>query len=279
MSLLDVRDVRYSYGEKEILKGVTFDTEENSVVSILGPNGVGKTTLLKCICDIIKPSSGNVTIGGQDVSGMKKRELAKHIAYVPQYVDRTNVRVFDSVLIGRRPYIEWGTSERDLEITWSALESLKIEDLASRYVEEISGGEYQKVQIARAIVQEPELLILDEPTNNLDISNQHITMHTIINAVRSKGMCTLMTMHDINLAVHYSDKFIFVKDGKVISQGGTEIITEELIEEVYGVRSDVIHHKGKPFVIPHPLPSDMMHIHHQHGGLMHSHDIEEEHHH
>lgn len=274
--LLTVENIRCSYDEKEILKGVTFDAEENSVVSILGPNGVGKTTLLKCICNIIKPSSGNVTISGYDVKGLRMRELAKHIAYVPQYVERSNIRVFDSVLIGRRPYIEWSTTKNDLELTWSALESLKIGDLASRFVDEISGGEYQKVQIARAIVQEPELLILDEPTNNLDISNQHITMHTIINAVRSRGMCTLMTMHDINLAVHYSDKFIFVKDGTVISQGGPEIITEELIEEVYGVRSDVIIHKGKPFVIPHPLPVDMMHIHHQHGGEMHSHDVSDE---
>lgn len=274
--LLTVENIRCSYDEKEILKGVTFDAEENSVVSILGPNGVGKTTLLKCICNIIKPSSGNVTINGYDVKELCMRELAKHIAYVPQYVERSNIRVFDSVLIGRRPYIEWSTTKNDLELTWSALESLKIGDLASRFVDEISGGEYQKVQIARAIVQEPELLILDEPTNNLDISNQHITMHTIINAVRSRGMCTLMTMHDINLAVHYSDKFIFVKDGAVISQGGPEIITEELIEEVYGVRSDVIIHKGKPFVIPHPLPVDMMHIHHQHGGEMHSHDVSDE---
>ena len=123
-------------------------------------------------------------------------------------------------------------------------------DLALRYCDEISGGEFQKAQIARALVQEPSVLILDEPTNNLDIANQHKTMHMIMDAVRMRSMCTIMTMHVINLAVHYSDRFLFMKDGLVAAYGGLEVITEDLIRDVYGIDAEIVDHKGVPLVVP-----------------------------
>jgi iron complex transport system ATP-binding protein len=252
-SMLDVSSVEFSYGERKIIDDISFQAEGNRIISILGPNGVGKTTLIKCLCNFLKPQNGKVTIDGQDISLLPSRELAKYIGYVPQRVSTNRSTVFDSALIGRRPYIEWSTTKRDLEITWNVLDALGIADLSLRYIDEISGGELQKVQIARAIIQEPEVLILDEPTNNLDIANQHITMNTIIDAVRSRGMCTIMTMHDINLAVHYSDDLMFLKNGKIYAYGSNEIINEDLIREVYGIESDVIMHKGIPFVIPHTM--------------------------
>jgi len=249
---LNIDHVSFSYGSNPILNDISFATEENQITSILGPNGVGKTTLLKCICGILKPSSGNVFVGGHDVNTMNNRDIAKNIAYVPQKAQTPHTTVFDSVLIGRRPHIDWVIAESDLRITWDAMKILGLEDFSLRYVDEISGGEFQKVQIARAVVQEPRVLILDEPTNNLDIANQHTTMRTVINAVRSKGVCTIMTMHDINLAVQYSDKMLFIKDGKVRAYGDKEIVDEQLIRDVYGIETDVIGHKGTPFVIPHP---------------------------
>lgn len=257
--ILDVRDLGFRYGDKEVLHGISFSADRGSVVSILGPNGVGKTTLLKCMCSLHRPSSGDVFVGGESVSSMTSRERAKHIAYVPQSAIPGAISVFDTVLIGRRPYIQWGATRRDLDITWSAMESMRIDHLSERHTDRISGGEFQKTQISRAVVQEPEILIMDEPTNNLDISNQHVTMHTVIDAVRRRGMCTVMTMHDINLAVHYSDQFIFIKDGTVAASGGPEIITEDLIQRVYGIRADVIHHKDRPFVIPQPDRDVLMH--------------------
>jgi iron complex transport system ATP-binding protein len=254
--MLEVSGIEFSYDERRIIEDVSFQAKGNRIVSILGPNGVGKTTLLKCICNFLKPQKGKITIDGNDVSQLSSRDLAKYIGYVPQRVSTTKSTVFDSALIGRRPYIEWSTTKRDLEITWNALDALGVSDLSLRYVDEISGGELQKVQIARAIVQEPEVLVLDEPTNNLDIANQHIMMRTIIGAVRSRGMCTIMTMHDINLAVHYSNDLMFIKDGKVHAYGGREIVTEDLIREVYGIEADVIVHKGVPFVIPHAMDLD-----------------------
>ncbi len=269
--MLEVKDLKFSYGDRKVLDGVSFKAPENSVISILGPNGVGKTTMLKCVCGFLKSDEGTVTIDDVDVSSLNGRELAKYIGYVPQKTSVARSTVFDSVLIGRRPYIEWNATKDDMQKTWNMLKTLGLDHLALRYIDEISGGELQKVQIARAIVQEPKILILDEPTNNLDISNQHMTMHTVINTVRARGMCTIMTMHDINLAVHYSDKLLFVKDGKVAAYGGPEIITEQLIKNVYGMDADVIEHKGIPFVIPHSIPGMPNYHHHHH------HDGEEEH--
>lgn len=274
--LLDVKDLNFSYNDKQVLYDVNFSAERGSIVSILGPNGVGKTTLLKCLCNLHKPSSGSIEIDGENVLAMRPREIAKHIAYVPQSALPGEVSVFDTVLIGRRPYIDWIATNNDLDIAWNAMKSLKIDHLSLKHTNRLSGGEFQKVQMARALVQEPEILILDEPTNSLDISNQHVTMHSIIDAVHSRDTCTIMTMHDINLAIHYSDTFIFVKNGSIVSCGGLETITKEIIEKVYGMNVDVIHHKEKPFVIPQSLPEPLMHIHHTHNGSTHSHKINPE---
>ena len=271
---LSVKDLSFSYGGRKVLDRISFDVEDNSIVSILGPNGVGKTTLLRCLCNLHRPQEGSILVDGTDVLTLSGRELAKHIGYVPQSTKPVRTTVFDTALIGRRPYMEWGVTKRDMEITESVLDALGLTGLSMRYADEISGGEYQKVQIARAMVQEPEILILVEPTNNLDIANQHVTMHAILNAVSSRGMCTIMTMHDINLAVHYSDRFLFIKDGRVWAYGGPEIITEELVHDVYGIDSDVITHKGMPFVIPHTFPRELAHYHHTHDGTTHSHEVE-----
>ena len=269
--MLSVRDLMFSYGETPILNGVSFDAEPNTIISILGPNGTGKTTLLKCLCNLHRPQEGSITIDGKEVLEMPNREIAKHIGFVPQSTPPSRNTVFDTALIGRKPHMDWGMTKRDYEITWEILKALKLDHLALRKSNEISGGEFQKVQIARAIIQEPDVLILDEPSNNLDISNQHRTMHTIMDFVRSRGMCTIMTMHDINLAVHYSDKLLFLKDGKVAAYGGMEIVTEDLIEQVYGIESEIIYHRGVPLVVPR-FSSKYVHDH-DHDGHHHEHDI------
>ncbi len=266
--MIDVKDLRFAYSRgPEILRGVSFHSEENRVISILGPNGTGKTTFLKCICGIHRPTSGEVTVDGVGISKLRGRDLARKIGYVPQTTPVSRMSVFDAVLVGRKPYIDWSATQSDLDKVSEVLEALGMGDLALKYLDEISGGEFQKVQIARAIVQEPSVLILDEPTNNLDIANQHRTMHMIIDAVRSRGMCTIMTMHDINLAVHYSDLFLFFKDGKVAAYGGLEVITEELIKEVYKIDVEIIDHRGVPMIVPKNSARYHLESHH------HPHDI------
>lgn len=248
--MLDVRKLNFSYGERRILKDISFKAESNTVVSILGSNGAGKTTMLKCINKLLKPDSGEVYVDDVNVLELENKDLARSIGFVPQSVPVSRMTVFDSVLIGRKPHFELTASKKDIAITGDVIDALGLSKLSLRYLNEISGGEFQKVQIARAIVQEPKVLILDEPTNNLDITNQHITMHMVEDAVRARGMCTIMTMHDINLAIHYSDKFLFLSGGEVAAYGGMDIIDEELIRKVYGIDADVIRHRGVPFIVP-----------------------------
>lgn len=273
--MIQVKDLRFSYGREEVLKGIDFESESNTIISILGPNGTGKTTFLKCICGVHKPSSGSIKVDDVDIANINGRELAKKIGFVPQSVPVSRMTVFDSILIGRKPYIEWSASKSDLDMVSGIIDALGMSRLSLKYLDEISGGELQKVQIARAMVQEPSVLVLDEPTNNLDISNQHMTMHMIMDVVRSRGMCTIMTMHDINLAVHYSDKFLFLKDGKVWAYGGVEVITEELIRDVYNIDAEIIYHRDVPFVVPRnsfKYSEVLNHTHPRHADFHLSHD-------
>lgn len=248
--ILSVEDLKFSYGSTPILNGIDFHVDEGEVLSILGSNGAGKTTLLKSLCNIHKPKEGRIVVDGKDVLSLNGKELAKNIGFVPQSVPTSRMTVFDSILIGRKPYIEMSATEHDIDITSEVIDAMGLSHLSLRYLTQISGGEFQKVQIARALVQEPKVLILDEPSNNLDISNQHTTMHMVESAVRSRNMCTIMTMHDINLAIHYSDRFLFIVDGKVAAFGDIDIIDEALIKKVYGIDAEVIHHRGVPFVVP-----------------------------
>jgi len=247
---LRIESIHFSYGSQPVLGDISFEAEQNQIIAVLGANGAGKTTLLKCLCNILRPQRGRIMLGKKDVLGLSGRELAKLIGYVPQSVPPSRMTVFDGVLIGRKPHIELAVSKTDVAITSSVIDLMGLAPLALRYLNQISGGEFQKVQIARAIAQESQVLILDEPSNNLDIANQHKTMHLVESVVRSRGVCTIMTMHDINLAIHYSDRFIFLCDGQVAACGGLEVITEELIEKVYGIESEIVDHRGVPFVVP-----------------------------
>lgn len=250
--MIEVNDVRFSYSKKgpEVLHGVSFRSEENSVISILGPNGTGKSTFLKCMIGQNRPDSGSITVDGTDITKIGRRDLAKTIAYVPQSTPMSRMSVFDTVLIGRKPYIDFSATDEDLDKVSAVIDELGLSHISLKYLDEISGGEFQKTQIARALVQEPSILVLDEPANNLDIANQHLTMRVISDAVRKRGMCAIMIMHDINLALHYSDKFLFLKDGNVEAYGGPEVITPELIERIYDFKADVTEYRGLPLVVP-----------------------------
>lgn len=248
-----IEELHFSYGDRKILEDIHLDLDDRCMVSILGPNGVGKTTLLKCVCRMHEPECGNVRINNKNVFDFRPRELSKLVSYVPQRSRPSNMTVFDAVMIGRKPHIDWSISEYDIDVVWKILNLLKMEHLSLKYLDNISGGELQKIQIARAIAQNTDIMILDEPTNNLDISNQQEILHLIGQLVEKRGMCAVMTMHDINLALAYSDKYVFVKEGRVIGYGGDEIVTEEIIRETYNVNTNILEHEGRKIVVPEAI--------------------------
>jgi len=248
---LKVRDVEFAYkNSKAVLEDIQMNVEANEVLTILGPNGVGKTTLLKCINGLLKVRNGTIMIDGEALRSMNRVEVAKRIGYVPQRADVSQITVFDSVLLGRKPHITWDVSKKDIKIAKDVINRLGLNELRLKYINEISGGELQKVQIARALVQEPKVLLLDEPTSSLDLCNQHHIMSTLVDVVRRKDLTAIMTLHDINLALRYSDKFIMLKEGTVFAAGGHEVITSENIEAVYDLPVNVANYMGRPIIIP-----------------------------
>jgi iron complex transport system ATP-binding protein len=250
MMFFEVNGIKFSYRSKRVLNGVSFNVKADDVVSILGPNGVGKTTLIKCIGKVLTPNAGSVLIEGADLHRMSKKDIAKKIGYVSQRSETSKTTVFDSMLLGRKPHFEWDITEKDIRLAGRVLHLLGLDELALKYVDEISGGEYQLVQIARVIVQQPKVILLDEATNSLDLSNQHRIMHLIKNIVKRNHMAAIMIIHDLNLAIRHSDKFVLMKDGLVYSAGDHEIITPENIKAVYNIDAYVEKVRGIPIVIP-----------------------------
>jgi iron complex transport system ATP-binding protein len=250
MMFFEVNGIDFSYGSRRVLDGVSFAVKEDDVVSVLGPNGVGKTTLIKCINKVLTPDAGSVFIEGSDLHRMSKKDIAKNIGYVAQRSETSKTTVFDSVLLGRKPHFQWDVTEKDMRLVGRVLHLLGLDELALKYVDEISGGEYQLVQIARVLVQQPKLILLDEPTNSLDLANQHMIMHLVRNIVKKNHMAAIMVIHDLNLAIRHSDKFVLMKDGMVYSVGGLEVITPENIKVVYNIDAYVESVRGIPVVIP-----------------------------
>ncbi len=250
MMFLEVNGIDFSYNSNRVLDGVSFTVKTDEVVSILGPNGVGKTTLIKCIDKVLKPDAGSVFIEGSDLHRMSKKDIAKNIGYVAQRSETSRTTVFDSVLLGRKPHFDWNATEKDIRLAGRVLHLLGLDELVLKYVDEISSGEYQMVQIARVLVQQPKVILLDEPTSSLDLSNQHMIMHLIRNIVKKNHMAAIMIIHDLNLAIRHSDKFVLMKEGKVYSAGCHEVITPENIKAVYNIDAYVENVRGIPVVIP-----------------------------
>jgi len=252
MVKLKVKDVEFSYASVPILKNVCIELAASEMLSVVGPNGAGKSTLLRCIDRILKPQKGSILLDGQEIKKMSRMELAKKMGYIPQSTTQIfSATVFDVVLIGRRPHISWRSSDEDTEKVLEILQLLNIEEFAMRDINELSGGQQQKVFIACALTQEPDVLLLDEPTSNLDIRHQLEVMDIIKNIVIEKGIAAIMAIHDLNLAARYADRLIMMNSGKIFSAGNpTSVLTPENIKHVYGVESEVMDKRGRPHIVP-----------------------------
>lgn len=238
------------YRNKNVLQDIGFSIRRGEVVAVLGPNGVGKTTLLKCLNRILRAKGGTVMLEDENLLNLGTMDIARRVGYVPQRVETGRLTAFDAVLLGRRPHIGWDVTPRDMEIVDAAFTRLGMEALRLSYIDEMSGGELQKVAIARALVQEPKVLLLDEPTSNLDMKNQVDILNTIREIVRDHNIAAVMTMHDLNQALRFADTFIFIKNGTVHVHGKHDIVTPSVIEDVYGLPVIIGELGGVRCVIP-----------------------------
>lgn len=241
----------FSYQTFPILKGIDLVLDRPGLISIIGPNGVGKSTLIHCMNKILTPTGGSVMVGGRDVKDISIKEMARIMGYVPYTTSNSfPISVIDAVMMGRHPYARHGSQEEDLRIVYETLEKLGIEDLAMRQLNELSAGQLQKVILAKGLAQQPRVLLLDEPTANLDIKHQLNVTKLLRNVTRETGMMVVMICHDLNIAAKYSDAIIMMHEGRIYSVGTPEeVITEDNLRTVYGVESKVITDQGRPHIL------------------------------
>lgn len=251
--MIETKQLSFTWPDgREVLREISFASSAGSFIALLGNNGAGKSTLLKCMNGILATEKGSVLMDGCALQSMKRRDIARKMAYVEQSGGQSRLTVYDTVLMGRKPYIAHSVSGEDIAIVERVLDRMGLRSYAMRYVDELSGGERQKVFIARAMAQCPKILLMDEPTNNLDIYNQHEVMRIAAELVRLDGITVIAVLHDLNLALRYCDRFFFLKDGKGYRFGGTEIVDEGTIETVFGIRAKLVKDEGVPYVIPYP---------------------------
>lgn len=249
---IEVQNICFSYNSHKILKDVTLDVREGQVVSIVGPNGAGKSTLLKCIVRLLKPQKGIVYLNGMDITTKNSKDIARAMGYIPQNSkDIFSFTVLETVLMGRKPHLKWDVTEEDLKVVAEVMKFMDIEGLAERPLNQLSGGQKQKVFVARALAQQPEIFLFDEPTSNLDIRHQLEVFTTIKRLAEKEGRIVIVVVHDLNLAARFSEKLVMLKNGSIYAMGKpNEVITEENIREVYNVSASIIKSEFGSYVWP-----------------------------
>ena len=226
---------RYSKFSRPVLSGASLELKPGEVGILLGKNGSGKTTMFKNILGIHKPGGGKILFEGEDLLKMSRKERARRIAYVPQDIYFGALTVFDSIMLGRISYFGLKSGDDDYKAVEKILMDMGLTEYAFRMVDELSGGERQKIAIARAMAQEPKLMVFDEPTGNLDIANEQLIMEEARKLAKEKNIAILSSLHDLNQALAFGDKFFFLKNGAVKYAGGREIITPEVVKDTFDV--------------------------------------------
>ncbi|MEF8874734.1 MAG: ABC transporter ATP-binding protein [Candidatus Thermoplasmatota archaeon] len=249
--ILDIKDLNFSYdGDQKVLEDVNLSLEEGNILAIIGPNGSGKTTLLKCIGNILTPQKGSIELDGKGLASYERQDIARKIGYVPQVESRGfPSTVYDTILMGRKPYISWEPGKKDLQIVSQIIQKLGLEPISMKEINELSGGQRQKVFVARALAQRPDLLLLDEPTSDLDLKHK-LEVLNIIRQQVDKGISAILAIHDLNMALRYSDRMVMLKEGEIYDSGGLDVVTRQNIKEVYGVKVYITEHEGWLTVTP-----------------------------
>ncbi|MFC2048304.1 ABC transporter ATP-binding protein [Chloroflexota bacterium] len=255
MIKLEVQNLGLAYGRNVVMRDLTFQVMPGEMVGLIGPNGSGKSTIIKALSRVISPFSGQVFLNGKDISQISRGDLARLLGVVPQMPLLPNAfTAFEIVLMGRNPHLRLlqYESARDLAITWRAMERTATHFLAERRIDELSGGEIQRIVIARVLAQEPKSILLDEPTANLDISHQVEIFDLIKNLCLENNLAVVVALHDLNLASQYCDRLILINSGGIHAQGTPkQVINSQNIKEVYGAEGCVYAHpvNGLPAVL------------------------------
>lgn len=242
---IQVHDLSIKFGKNPILHHISAQFEKGQVTTIIGPNGAGKSTLLKCLAGIYPIQKNKVIINNRDMNSFTLKERAKLIGYVPQLnIPSFPLTVLETVLLGRKPHMGWGVSQKDLHVVQSVMEELDINLLADRYLDELSGGQRQKVSIARALAQESTIMMLDEPTSALDLKYQYEVLGLVRKLADEQGKLIILVLHDLELAARFSDRLLLLKDGKEFQTGvPANVITEANLRNVYGVDTEIFETK------------------------------------
>lgn len=247
---LAVCGIHFSYNSHPVLSDITFSLESGQIMGLLGVNGAGKSTLLKCLNRILQPQRGTVCVADEDILGMPRKQVARRFGYVPQRHPETRLTVFESVLMGRKPHLRWSVGRDDYARVEEILHQIGIDGLAMRPVADLSGGELQKVVIARALAQSPRILLLDEPTSNLDVKNQLEVMGLIRRIVETGSVSALVAIHDLNIAMRFADRFLFLKDHRIHAVAARQELTAETIRQVYDIDVALVDVGGRTLVAP-----------------------------
>ena len=248
--MIQAEHVHFSYrGAPEVLKDLNLREEAGHCLAFLGNNGAGKSTFLKCLNRILEPQDGLIVVDGMEIRDTPRAQIAKKLAYVEQHTEVSRLTVYDTVLLGRKPHMHFGPGEEDYAIVDSVIARMHLEALKLRYIDEISGGELQKVVLSRALAQQPKVLLLDEPTASLDLKNQHEVMGIVSQIARNDRITVVVVIHDLNLALKYCDRFLLLREGKAYRYGDSSIITSEAIRDVYGVDATIAEIAGSRFVV------------------------------
>lgn len=253
--MLTVEHLSFAYPcGRQILRDISFGVESGSFLAILGNNGAGKSTLLKCLDRILRPQAGTVSLDGADLTALPPGRLAQQAAFVAQEAAASPLTVYDALLLGRKPYLKWGVTDRDRQVVDAILRRLGLEALAARELDRLSGGERQKVLLGRALAQQPKLLLLDEPTSNLDLRNQYEVLDLVRRVCREECLTAVAVLHDLNLALRFCDRFLLLHGGTVYAAGDCSVVTAESLRAVYGVEALVTQAAGEPVVIVRSAP-------------------------
>lgn len=248
--MIRVEHLAYAYhGHHPALDDISFHLEKGERLALLGNNGAGKSTLLKCLNRILEPPTGTVFLDGCDIRRMRRNDIAKKCAYVDQQVPMPRLSVFDTVLMGRKPYIRFEPTAYDRERTEEVLELLRLSSFAPRYADELSGGERQKVALARAMVQQPQILLLDEPTAGLDLRNSREVLDLLRTVSLEQNLTVITVLHDLNQALRCCNRFLLMKENKIALFGDESVLTDTSVSRVYGTPVKIRIVEGQKTVI------------------------------